>query len=119
CSRARDRIPLLAFAALSLMVHAGPLLALSREPPPLASIGEQVISLEIVVGATAPAGVAQAPGEQEVQAAAAPEPQQPETPPEPQQPQPPQEPEEKATEQPQDVQVAPKENAPEQVAKSD
>ena len=92
------------------MAHAGLLLALSREPPPLASIGEQVISLELVIGATAPTGVAQAPGEQDVQAAAASEPQQPETPPAP---------EEKATEQPQTVQVAPEEKAPEQVAKTE
>jgi protein TonB len=109
-ARAHDRIPLLAFAMLSLMAHAGLLLALSREPAPLASIGEQVISLEIVVGATAPAGVAQAPGEQEVQAAAAPEPPQPEAP---------REPEQKATEQPQTIQVAPEEKAPEQVAKAE
>jgi len=102
-----DRVRLAAFVALSLMVHAGLLLALSREPAPLASIGEQVISLEIVVGASAPAGVAQTPGEQAVQAAAAPEPQQPKTPQEP----------EKATEQPQPVQSAPEENAPEQTAK--
>jgi protein TonB len=101
---------LAAFAALSLMVHAGLLLALSREPAPLASIGEQVISLEIVVGATAPAGVAQTPGEQQAEQAAAPEPQQTEAA---------REPEEKATEQPQDVAVAPEEKAPEQTAKSD
>src|SRR3954469_12785612 len=81
--RARDRISLLAFVALSLVAHAGFLLALSREPPPLASVGEEVISIEIVVGATAPAGVAQAPGEQDVQAAAAPESQQPEATPAP------------------------------------
>jgi len=73
-----DRMRLVAFAALSLMVHAGLLLALSREPAPLASIGEQVISLEIVVGATAPAGMAETPGEQQVQAAAAPEEKAPE-----------------------------------------
>src|SRR2546423_12988834 len=65
---ARDRVRLLAFAAVSLVVHGGLFAAFWREPAPLASIGEQVISLEIVVGATAPAGVAQTPGEQEVQA---------------------------------------------------
>jgi protein TonB len=81
---------LLAFGVLSLAVHAALFATLWREPAPLASNGEQVISLEIVVGATAPAGMAQTPGEQQVQAAAAPEPQQPETP---------REPEEKATEQ--------------------
>jgi len=102
--RIHDRIPLLAFATLSLMAHAGLLWALAREPTPLASIGEEVISIEIVVGATAPAGVAQTPGEQEVQAAA----------PEPQQAEAPREPKEQATEQPQSVQVAPEEKAPEQ-----
>jgi protein TonB len=100
----RERVRLLAFAALSLAVHSGLLWASWREPEPLASIGEQVISVEIVVGATAPAGVAQAPGESEVQAPA----------PEPPQPEPPREAEQKATEQPQDVPVAQEEKAPEQ-----
>lgn len=97
----RERVYLLAFAALSLAAHGGLLWASWREPQPLASIGEQVISVEIVVGATAPAGVAQAPGESEVQAAA---------------PEPPREAEQKATEQPQDVPVAMDEKAPEQKA---
>jgi protein TonB len=105
---APDRIRVLAFAALSLMAHAGLLWAFWREPAPLASIGEQVISLEIVVGGTAPAGVAQAPGEQEVQAAAAHEPQQNEP-----------EPEQQATPQPQTIQVGPEEKAPEQAAKAE
>ena len=107
---ARDRLQLVAFAALSLAVHAGLFVAFWRDPVPLASIGEQVMSLEIVIGATAPAGVAQAPGENEVQAAAAPEPQQPEAQ---------REPEQLATVQPQDVPVAPEEKAPEQTAKSE
>ncbi len=107
---AHDRLRLLAFAVLSLAVHAGLFVAFWRDPVPLASIGEQVISLEIVIGATAPAGVAQAPGENEVQAAAAPEPQQPE---------PPREPEQLATVQPQTVPVAPEEKAPEQTARSE
>ena len=107
---AHDHMRLLTFAALSLAMHAGLFVAFWRDPVPLASIGEQVISLEIVVGATAPAGVARAPGENEVQAAAAPEPQQPE---------PPREPEQLATVQPQDVPVAPEEKAPEQTAKSE
>jgi protein TonB len=107
---AHDRLRLMAFAALSLAVHAGLFAAFWRDPVPLVSIGEQVISLEIVIGATAPAGLAQAPGENDVQAAAAPEPQQPE---------PPREPEQLATVQPQDVPVAPEEKAPEQTAKSE
>ena len=96
--RARDRIPLLTFAALSAMMHAGLLLAFSQEPAPLASIGEEVISIEIVVGATAPAGIAQAPGKQEQ-----PEPQQHE---QEQQPERQREQEQKETQQPQEVQVA-------------
>lgn len=107
---AHDRMRFLAFAALSLAVHAGLFVAFWRDPVPLASIGEQVISLEIVIGATAPAGVAQAPGENEVQAATAPEAQQPE---------PPREPEQLATVQPQSVPVAPEEKASEQTAKSE
>lgn len=106
----RDRFRLLAFAALALTAHASLLLALSREPAPLASVGEQVISLEIIVGATAPAGVAQTPGEQAVQAASAPEPPQPE---------PQRAPQEKTTEQPQTVQVAPEEKAQQQTAKAE
>jgi len=102
---AHDRMRLLTFAALSLAMHAGLFVAFWRDPVPLASIGEQVISLEIVVGATAPAGVAQAPGDNEVQAAATPEPQR--------------EAEQKATEQPREVQVAPEEKVPEQAAKSE
>jgi protein TonB len=104
-SLSRDRMRLLAFAALSLALHGGLLAAAWRDPVPLASIGMEVMSVEIVVGATAPAGAAQTPGEQEVQAAAAPDPQ-------PAKPQ--REPEQKATEQPQIVQVAPEEKAPDQ-----
>jgi len=77
---------------------------LSREPTPLASIGEEVLSVEIVVGATASAGIAQTPGENEVQAVA----------PEPQQAEPPRETEQAATTQPQEVPVAAEERAPEE-----
>jgi protein TonB len=101
----RERAPFLAFAALSLALHGAALWMLALEPEPLASIGEQVISIEIVVGATAPAGVAQAPGEVDVQAAAT----------EVQEAEPPRETEEKMTEQPQEVPVAaPEEKAPEE-----
>jgi protein TonB len=103
----RERMRLAAFAAISLFVHGALFAAFWREPEPLASIGEQVISIEIVVGATAPAGVAQAPGESDAQTPA-------EQPAEAQQ-----EPEQKATEQPQDVPVASEERAPEQTAKAD
>src|SRR5436305_1864305 len=99
----RERMRLLAFAALSLVVHAGLLWASWRPPTPLVSIGEAVMSIEIVVGATAPAGIARMPGENDAQAAAL----------EPQQVEPPREAEQKATEQPQDVPVAAEEKAPE------
>lgn len=102
-SGAHERAALLAFAMLSLALHAGALWALSSEPAPFVSIGEQVISLEIVVGATAPAGVAQTPGESEVQAAA----------PESREVEPPRE-AEVATAQPQEVPVAAEEKLPEQ-----
>ena len=73
----RERARLAAFAAVSLAVHGGLLMAFWREPTPLASIGVEVISVEIVVGATAPAGIAATPGEQQVHAAAAPRPRRP------------------------------------------
>ena len=60
-------------ATLSLLVHGSLFAVLMREPPPLASIGLEVMSVEIVLGATAPAGVATAPGENQVQSASAPE----------------------------------------------
>ena len=62
---ASGRIPLFAFAALSLLAHASLLALLWRDPDPLASIGIQAISVEIVVGATDPAGVAPTPAKQE------------------------------------------------------
>ena len=97
---------LAAFAALSLAVHASLLMYFSREPEPLASIGIEVISAEIVLGATAPAGAAPTPGELELNAAKGAT--------DPQQTDPQREAEQKATEQPQNVQVAREETAPEQ-----
>jgi protein TonB len=102
---ARERVRLAAFAVLSLGLHAGLFMAFWREPAPFASIGVEVISVEIVVGATAPAGVATTQGEQQVNAADAPDPQ-----PADQQ----REPETQATEQPPEAQVATEEKAPEQ-----
>jgi len=102
-SLARERVRLAGFAALSLLVHGALFTAFWREPEPLASIGVEVISAEIIIGATAPAGAAPAPGEADVQAPAAPDPQpteqQAET-------------EQKATVQPQSVEVAREETAP-------
>lgn len=91
-------------ATLSLLVHGSLFAVLMREPPPLASIGLEVMSVEIVLGATAPAGVATAPGENQVQSMSAPE----EKPTEVEQTEP------KATAQPQSVEVAKQETAPEQ-----
>ena len=91
-------------ATLSLLVHGSLFAVLMREPPPLASIGLEVMSVEIVLGATAPAGVATAPGENQVQSTSAPE----EKPTEVEQTEP------KATAQPQSVEVAKQETAPEQ-----
>ena len=104
--RAGDRVRLAAFAALSLAVHASLLMYFSREPEPLASIGIEVISAEIVLGATAPAGAAPTPGELELNTAKGAT--------DPQQTDPQREAEQKATEQPQNVQVAREETAPEQ-----
>jgi periplasmic protein TonB len=100
----RERARLAAFAALSLAAHGALFAAFWREPLPLASIGVEVISVEIVVGATAPAGVATTQGEQQVNSAAAPETEAPDT----------DKAEEKATAQPQTVEVAREETAPEQ-----
>lgn len=100
----RERAQLAAFLVASLALHAGLLMALWREPPPLASIGLEVISVEIVVGATAPAGAAPTEGEQQNNTAAAPEREVTEA----------EKAEEKATTQEQTVAVARQETAPEQ-----
>jgi len=91
-------------ATLSLLVHGSLFAVLMREPPPLASIGLEVMSVEIVLGATAPAGVATAPGENQVQSTSAPEEKSTEV----------EQTESKATAQPQSVEVAKQETAPEQ-----
>jgi periplasmic protein TonB len=100
----RERVRLAAFVTASLALHAGLVMALWREPAPLASIGLEVISVEIVLGTTAPAGVAPTQGEQQVIAAAAPETEATEV----------DKAEEQATAQPQTVEVAREETAPEQ-----
>lgn len=102
-SLTRERVRLAAFATVSLALHAGLFMAFWREPAPLASIGMEVISVEIVVGATAPAGVAPTQGEQQVNAAAAPETEETKA----------DKAEEKATAQPQTVEIAREETAPE------
>ena len=76
-----------------------------REPEPLASIGIEVISAEIVLGATTPAGAEKTQGEQREERILATDPEQVD---------PQREAEQKATEQAQNVQVAREETAPEQ-----
>ena len=68
---AAGRARLAAYILLSLLIHGSLVALLWRDPPPLASIGVEVISVELVLGATAPAGVALTPGENEVQSASA------------------------------------------------
>jgi protein TonB len=104
-SLARERARLAGFAAISLLVHGALFAAFWREPDPLASIGVEVITAEIIIGATAPAGVAPTPGEQQENSAAVATEQKPnEQAPEAQQ---------QATEQPQSVQTARQETASE------
>ena len=103
-SAAREHIRRAAVVALSLLVHGGLFAILMREPPPLASIALDVMSVEVVPGATAPAGAATAPGENQAQSASAPDEQPAEI----------DQTEQKATEQPQAVEVAKQETAPEQ-----
>lgn len=59
-----ERARLAAFLTASLALHAGLFMTLWREPPPLASIGLEAMSVEIMLGATAPAGAAATEGEQ-------------------------------------------------------
>jgi len=61
------------FIAASLALHAGVFAAFFRQAPPLASAGEQSISVEIVLGTDAAAGLANKPTQSEavIEAAAA------------------------------------------------
>ena len=93
-----------AFVTLSLAAHVGLFIAMWSEPVPLASIGVEVISVEFVLGATAPAGIAATEGEQHVNAAVASETKAAEV----------DKSEEKATAQPQALEIAREETAPEQ-----
>ena len=60
-----------ALLVVSLLVHGGLYVAFTREPAPMASIGIEAISVEIVLGANMPAGLATTPGGQETQSAPA------------------------------------------------
>jgi periplasmic protein TonB len=68
-SRARNRF-YLALLAVSVAVHGTLLAVFWQEPKPLASIGVEVISVEIVIGATTAAGLTAKPGEAPVDAPA-------------------------------------------------
>jgi TonB family protein len=59
----------IAFFAVSLAMHSGMLALFWHEPRPMASIGIEVMNVEIVLGATTAAGLAPTPGEQEAIAA--------------------------------------------------
>jgi protein TonB len=104
-----ERARLVLFAALSLAVHGALFMVFWRDPEPLASIGIEVISAEIVLGATTPAGVEKTQGELQANTAQGAT--------DPQQTDPQREAEQKATEQPQNVQVAREETAPEQTTR--
>jgi protein TonB len=62
------RIQIAALLALSLGVHAGLYVLFNRDPEPMASIGLDPISVEIVQGDNRPVGPAVTPGEQQAQA---------------------------------------------------
>lgn len=76
-SGTEQRARILGWVALSLLVHAGLYALTQREPEPMASVGLEAISVEIVLGANSPAGASTAPSENETQTA--PTPQQPDT----------------------------------------
>jgi protein TonB len=97
----------LAVLAGSLAVHASIFFVLWQTPPPLASIGIEAITVDVVLGADTAAGVATQPGESEVQMAAPATEEQPDE----------QQAEQAklATEMPQEVPVAATEAAPEPV----
>ena len=65
----------IALIALSVAAHAAVVLALHHEPAPFASIGEVVISADLVLGADSAAGLARQPSADEAQSAAAPSPE--------------------------------------------
>lgn len=104
--RAGERARLALFAVLSLAVHAGLFMYFWREPEPLASIGVEVISAEIMLGANENMGAGKDAGEDQKTIA-----RHDST--DPQQVEPQREATQRATEQPQTVQVGPQETAPE------
>lgn len=89
----------------SLALHSALLAMFWHQPRPMASIGIEVMNVEIVLGANTAAGLAQQPGEQEVQVSQRAE--------EHEQEEPVTEQSQVATVMPQEVPVAPQETAPE------
>src|ERR1051325_4404195 len=69
----RERAWFAGIVMVSLSAHIGLFMALWRQPVPLASIGVEAVSVELILGASAPAGIAPTEGEQQVNAATAPE----------------------------------------------
>ena len=65
------RLQMSALLALSLAVHGGLYAVFSREPEPMASIGVEVMSVEIVLGDNKPAGIVATPVESQAQSAPA------------------------------------------------
>ena len=65
------RLRLAALALVSLMLHGGLIAAFWQRPTPLASVGVQAISVELVLGANTAAGLSKTQGEQQVDAVAA------------------------------------------------
>jgi periplasmic protein TonB len=59
----------LALIVGSLVLHSAMLAMFWHQPRPMASIGVEVMTIEITLGAVTPAGLAPTPGEQEAQAA--------------------------------------------------
>jgi protein TonB len=68
------RVQIVALLALSLAAHYGLYVLFNREPEPLASIGLEAISVEIMLGDNRRAGVASTPGQQHVDQAPADDP---------------------------------------------
>jgi periplasmic protein TonB len=64
---AEGRRLFVALLVLSLLAHGGLYFLFERQPEPMASIGLEAISVEIVLGANMPAGLAVTPGQNEVQ----------------------------------------------------
>jgi periplasmic protein TonB len=60
-----------ALLLVSLLMHGSLYVAFTREPEPMASIGIEAISVEIVLGANMPAGLAATPGRQQATSAPA------------------------------------------------